>query len=534
MKRALFAILLLLAGASPGAAAAPRRPALVVVIAVDQMRPDYFERFKSQLTGGFKRLAAEGVFYENADLEYANSETAPGHATLATGAYPSASGIVGNDWLDPATGKDVYCVADSAAGPVDGAGGEFSPKNLAVTALGDWLKAASPRSKVISVAGKDRSAVLMGGKRPDLALWYRARTGHMITSDYYVRRLPEWVKAFNDSDWVARNTPAAWTKLLPESAYAQDGPDDFHAEMQWGPGRVFPHPFHPERKADHHRTSPHWDRMLLDFALEAVRAEELGRRGVPDLLCVGLSATDYVGHTYGPDSHEIHDQILQLDLALGEFMKKLEAQVGGPIMIVLSADHAVTSTPEYLVEVKRVPAKRVAYRETVVPHVEQVSASLGKEWRLDVPVIRPGGVLDYAAAARAGVDARTLERRVREGLQRLDIVADVFFRRELGDRRTPDRPYLEQYRRSCYPGRGGDVFVRFRENVLVLGDPLAASHGTPYRDDTHVPLVFWRSGGKPARVARRVRTVDAAPTVARALGIRHPKTVDGRALKEVR
>ncbi len=532
----LFILLLVfvtLPGPAPLAQSSPK-PRLIILIAIDQMRPDYFTRFNAQMTGGLKRLYSEGIVYTKADLNYSLTATGPGHATMSTGVYPRTHGILSNEWIDPVSRKRVYCVEDTQAGKVEGEGGGNSPRNLKATGIGDWLKSASPRSKVMSVGGKDRSAVLMGGQRPDYVFWYESNTGHMVTSDYYTRELPPWAQAFNASDWTANNTPAAWTRLLPESDYAEDAPDDSPGERKWGPSRAFPHPFLPNQKASHQRTSPFWDRLILDFALEAARAEKLGQRGVADLLCIGLSATDYIGHSYGPNSHEMRDNIVRLDRAMGEFLSALEKLVGRQnILLALTADHGVMPLPEYLTRVGNKKARRIDVERVVEPQLVALDLALQKELKTDEPLIERGRFLNYEAARRAGVDRRTLERRVREGLMRMDGVEDIYFRNELERNNTPDRAWLRRYQRSYYAPRGEDFQIRFCEHCLVGSGDAGTDHGSPYLYDTHVPILFWGMELKPSQIARPVYTVDIAPTLARALGIRPPRGIDGRTIREL-
>jgi arylsulfatase A-like enzyme len=263
-------------------------PKLIVFISIDQMRADYFERYNQYFTGGFHRLYSKGIMYSNADLNYAASETGPGHATLGTGCYPWKSGILSNDWIERITLNDTYSVSDTLANPVDSVGGGFSPHNLMVTAVGDWLKQQSPKSKVITASYKDRAAILMGGKHPDYAFWYSKSVGGMVTSDYYAKSLPQWVKLFNASNWSEKNVPDQWVKMLPENEYAKIGPDEYAAEAKWKNSTAFPHAFTAGKKAEELGGSPYGDKIIVDFAMEAIKNEKLGQRNVTDLLCISL------------------------------------------------------------------------------------------------------------------------------------------------------------------------------------------------------------------------------------------------------
>jgi predicted AlkP superfamily pyrophosphatase or phosphodiesterase len=507
---------------------------LVILISIDQMRADYFTRYENAFTGGLGRLYREGLVFTNADLNYAASETGPGHATLATGSYPGTNGILANEWVDPKSRQPLYCVQDSTAKMVDGEGGGCSPSHLAVTAFGDWLKAASPSSKVISVAVKDRAAILMGGKHPDYAFWYDRQLGHLVTSNYYLQSLPQWVKNFNASNWIDKNLPAAWSKLMPESTYANNGPDEMAGEFKWGEDSSFPHSFLSEKKKEQIVSSPWGDMLILDLAIEAIRAEKLGKRGSTDFLAVGLSCTDYVGHAFGPDSHEMHDHLLRLDRALGTFLQGVETQVGkGKFLVVLSADHAVFPLPEFLSQIKKENARRIIFEDEIKPRIATLSEKLRKEIGVNEPIIQSGAFLNYAAAAKQGIDSLSLENKVREGLLKIDGIADVYFRRELLNKNSPDRPYLGHFQRSYFSARGEDFQIRFCENCLITYQPTGTTHGSPYRYDTHVPMIFWGDGIQAAKVDRAVYTVDIAPTLARRLGLSYPATVNGVPLNEI-
>jgi len=535
MKR-IFSLLVVMLLFAIGFLQSAERPRLVIFISIDQMKAEYLERYRAEFTGGFKRLLEEGVVFANADLNYAPSETGPGHASLGTGAYPAHSGIISNEWIDPRSGKEIYCVDDSIAGKVDGEGGGYSPRNLVITGLGDWWKQAAPASKVISVSIKDRAAILMGGQHPDYAYWYDRKTGHMVTSDYYIRQAPDWVKAFNAEDWVQRNMPDTWIKLLPESVYSKYGTDQMQGEQQTDGSTSFPHIYPREKKKSLLPSGPFGDAMVLDFARSAVRSEKLGQRGLTDLLLVGLSCTDYVGHAYGGNSHESIDQLVRLDRSLGDFIADMEKTVGaGNVFVALSSDHAAMPLPEYLTAIEHRSARRVLVQEDIYPEVEELDRKLQKQLGTIEHIIVSNAFLNYTAATKAHVDSTTLEHSVREGLLRIDGIADVFFRREIINGASRNRPYLAYFQRGYFPLRGKDFLILPCEYCLFTSSKTGTTHGTPYKYDTHVPVLFWGKdlNHKGNRIARAVHTVDIAPTIARYFGVPYPSTVDGKPLNEI-
>lgn len=513
---------------------ATERPRLVLYISVDQMKAEYLDWYKQEFTGGFRRFLNEGAVFTNADLNYAPSETGPGHAALGTGAYPEHSGILSNEWTDPRTRKITYCVEDKTAGKVDGEGGGFSPRNLVVTGIGDWLKASSPESRVVAVSSKDRAAILMGGQHPDLAFWYDGSTGHMVTSAYFLSHTPEWVKKFNAGDWVGHNVPDVWRKLLPDSVYQKYGPDELQGEMKWEGSTSFPHAFRAGKKKSQLTTTPFGDAMVLDFAREAVRSEKLGQRGVTDLLLVSLSSTDYVGHEFGGNSQEMLDNLIRLDRELGAFVADLEAIIGdGKILVVLSADHGSMPLPEYMETIEHRFARRLDLKNDILPKIDALDRKLQKELNTTEHIIQSYAFLNYSAASIAHVDSLELEHRVSEGLRQIDGIAGVFFRREILSSPPGNSSYLGYFHRGYYPPRGKDFIVLPCEYCLLTSSKTGTTHGTPYRYDTHIPVLLWGAGVGHATTSAPVRSVDIAPTVARFLGISYPSTVDGVPLKGI-
>ncbi|MFA6455742.1 MAG: alkaline phosphatase family protein [Bacteroidota bacterium] len=527
-------IVLLFCCVSLFATAAPPASKLVVFISVDQMRPEYFERYGYLFQGGLKKLYSEGIVYTNADLNYASSETGPGHATLGTGCYPAKNGIIGNDWIDPDTKKTVYCVEDSTAQTVDGYGGGYSARNLVIPTIGDWLKADSRKSKVISISSKDRAAILMGGHRADYVFWYGKKAGGMVSSDYYMKTLPVWAKEFNASDWIQKNVPDVWTKLLPAAEYEKFGPDDFAAEDPWNGSTTFPHIFTPGKKVEQMMGTPYGDYFLVDFALAAVAGEKLGQRGVTDVLCVSFSNCDYVGHGFGPDSHEILDLLVNLDRGLAKFFETLDRTVGkGNYIVGLSADHAVCPLPEYNVQFRNKDAKRYLYGTEIKPRLDSLSSLLKYELNTSEDVIIKNSFINYTLAVKDGWDSVQLESEITKGLRGMDAFVDVYFRHELLSSTASSKPYMQKYRNSYYAPRGEDFQYRIRENCIIASRPTGTTHGSPYRYDTHVPLIFWWNGAPSRTIDREVHSADAAPTLAKFAGFRIPNNLDGVPLKEV-
>ncbi len=508
------------------------RPSLVVVISIDQMKAEYVDWYGHQWNGGLKRLYAEGAVFANAMLDYAASETGPGHATLSTGSFPRVHGILGNEWIDPKTRKDVYCVEDSTAKPVDGLGGGFSSRNLAVPALGDWLKASSRSSKVISLSIKDRAAILMGGKEPDQVYWYDRKTGKLVTSAAYMKTTAPWMKSFNEQNWVFKHVPPVWSKLLADSLYL--GPDDQRGEQLWNGVRTMPKVLNLAQRAEQLAGTPWGDLLILDAARAAVEGEQLGSRNTTDLLMISLSSTDYVGHAYGGNSHEMQDHLARIDAALGQFLADLERLVGrNHLFVALSADHACMPLPEYMQDVEFRFAKRLNVSTEIRPNAVALDSTLRRSIGVTGQLFSTNGFVNYDEATKAGVKPRALDVRIGEGLRTIDGIADVYFKSELVDTGGPHRPYLDRFRNSYYAPRGEDFQLRFKEYLLPSSRETGTSHGSCYNYDNHVPVLFWGPAFGVNRITRPVRTVDVAVTIAKMLNLKTPKTVSGRPLEEV-
>ncbi len=514
-------------------------PRLVLVLVVDQLRRD---RLDPALPGGLGRLAREGRVFADALVDHAHTETCPGHVTILTGVHPGRAGVPGNQFVDRETGRVVYCVEDpEGRHPVIGGTDLRSPGLVRVDALGDWLRRARPEARVFAVSAKDRAAVLLGGRHPDGAYWIDSRrTGGFTTSRYYRRDLPGWVRAFNGQDgatggFLAR-LPGSW--VHPSSA-AGARADDFPGESPRH-GATSPHPLadaDPLTAVSRLLASPFVDSVTLDFSLELLRREGLGADGVPDLLAISLSATDRVGHLYGPDSQEALDNLHRVDRALGRFLDAVEREVGREgLVVVLTSDHGVMPLPEWLAATGAgacpVPGGRIDARRLLL----DLDAALHRE--LDPPGAPDGRWLAVAGyrftvnrrrASSLGVPVPAVVDAARRWLEAVPAVQKVWTPEEVAARGDRE-PLARLYRNSWDPERGGDFEVQVLPTCLLSPFPFGTSHGTPWAYDREVPLVFRGPGIRAGRVRGAARPVDVAPTLAGLLGLPVPPGLDGRPL----
>ncbi|HVH97192.1 MAG TPA: alkaline phosphatase family protein [Enhygromyxa sp.] len=505
------------------------RPKLVVVIVVDQMRFDYFDRFGAQWQHGFARMREQGRTFAAAYHDHALTETAPGHATIATGTHPSQHGVVANNWLERTRGEKVEAVEDPSV-KILGNDAEpgVSPASLLRDSVGDWMQAADPNAVVIAMAVKDRAAILLGGKRPDAALWYDDAFGGFTTSSYYADARPAWVDAYNQKDRAQALYGAGWTLSRADAEYGDSRrttePELVATFSDYALTKQFPHVIDKPEKAPRNvvRDTPFADQMTLELAREAIASERMGADEVPDLLLIGLSGGDYCGHRYGPDSVETHDYYLRMDEALGGFIADLDATLGkDEYVLILTADHGVAPMPEHshIEGAGRFDAKR-----EVPPLLEQAVAELA----LAQPpkfVFTHGVELAFDPSV-AAADRASLRAKLAELLRAQPRIADAWTREEL---LGPDNrnEFAEAWRRSFHPERSSDLLLQLAPGVVTYAE--GTGHGTPYEYDQHVPLAI-RGGGWSGVEPQRVGAVDIAPTIAAIVGVPIAAGVDGRAL----
>ena len=504
--------------AAPGAACQtpPTQPTLVVFFTVDQMRSDYFSRFDKQLTGGLARLYHAGAFFENAYQDHAITETAPGHSATLSGRFPRSTGITTNS----------FGVRDDRAPLLSGGSPGASPFRFRGTTLIDWMRVADPRSRALSISRKDRGAILPLGRAHEEAYWFAP--DRFTTSTYYHDTIPTWMTRFNARQLPQRYADKEWTLLLPEREYPE--PDSVPLE-NGGRNFTFPHQF-PSDSAAAARyliAYPMMDEVTLQAALAGVEALQLGRGPQTDLLAVSLSSTDAVGHAFGPDSREIHDQILRLDRSLGAFLDSLfKLRDSTRIMIALTADHGVQSYPA--IHAARTRGAVARYVD-LDPAFDDLLAAISARG-VDTSALHfaEGMVfVDRAAFARAHVDVDSTLRRFAEAARKVPGVGRVDFVRALAQADTVRDAVARRWLHMLSPELPVELVVSLEPYAYWAGTP-NATHGTPNDEDAHVPVVFWGAGVRAGRYGEFARVVDIAPTIAHVLGVPPLERLDGRVL----
>jgi predicted AlkP superfamily pyrophosphatase or phosphodiesterase len=506
-------------------------PRLLVVISVDQLSADLFDEYRPQFTGGLARLAS-GTAFRNGYQAHAATETCPGHSTILTGSHPTHTGIVANTWVDQSvqrSDKTVYCAEDERVAGSSTTSYTVSPFHLRAQTLGDILKQRSPQSLNVAVAGKDRAAVMMGGRNVDQRWFW---DGKKFASDLKSAAVPATVAKANTA--VAASLAAAREPLaLPPSCQAKSTPYALTPQLTVGAGRF-------ARAAGDvraFRTSPEFDGAVLAIAAGLVQELRLGRDAAPDVLSVGLSATDYVGHGLGSGGAEMCLQLLSLDRDLGSFFNVLDAE-GVNYSVVLTGDHGGMDIPE------RLRAKGVANASRADPALG--TAVLGKAIAAKLKLSGPALLGDLANdvwidRSLAPRDRTRVEREAVAFYEAHPQVEAVFTSRQIGriplPTGSPDRWSIGQMVRASYDRqRSGDLYVVLKRNVSPIVSPgvgYVATHGSVWDYDRRVPILFWRRGMRSAPRHDHISTVNILPTVAAQIGLVPPVGLDGRCLNGV-
>jgi predicted AlkP superfamily pyrophosphatase or phosphodiesterase len=537
----------------------PTRPRLVLQITVDQLRGDLLRRYEDSWgEGGFRRLLEEGAVYANAHHAHANTETVVGHSTLATGAHPGTHGMIGNLWME--RGEDVpkYNVEDpdspvlstrplvdqateidptQRAATSDGR----SPRAILVSTFGDELKLfTGGRAKVFGVSIKDRGAITLAG-HTGTAYWFSKTTGEFVTSDYYMQAYPEWAQKWNAAGHAARYSGSAWALSGKSESYLFGDADDRPYETDLaGFGRIFPHEY-GSATGKYFTTlltvSPAGDELTLDFAKSVLAEEGLGQDAVTDYLSVSFSSTDYVGHVFGASSLESEDNLRRLDRTLAQLLDFVDERVGlDRTVVVLSADHGGTEAPGYLREL----GFDAGYIQTEEEMKAAVNAALTLRFGEGADLMRgfyhPYVYLDHAAIAERDLDADEVAEAIAKTLEDREEIAYTYTREAMEEGEFADSRVARCVLHNFSPARSGAVYVVTKPGYFVNdfdGLTVAATHGSPWRYDTHVPVIFFGAGIGAQTIQREVFTVDVAASLAALTGTKLPSGCEGEPLVEL-
>lgn len=514
------------------------KPRLIVGIVVDQMRYDYLTRYWHRYgTEGFRKLFREGHAFTNTHFNYVPTYTGPGHASIYTGCTPSAHGIISNNWYDRKQKKVIYVTDDSLVKGVGtmAAAGKMSPRPMISTTISDELRIASNmRSKVMGIALKDRGAILPAGHSANGAYWYEGATGNWISSSWYMDALPPWVQSFNKDSVAKKLLKEIWTPLLPTDQYKESTSDEVaYEDLLAGHTRpVFPYNFAQNAPGnfDVIKYIPAGNTLTKEFALAALRGEQLGKDEFTDILAISFSSPDYAGHQFGTHAIEMQDMYLRLDLELADLIRQIENEVGkGQVLFFLTADHAAIPNPQFLLD-RKIPAGIFNITQVKDSLVRYMNSRYGMQsWILALEDDQV--YLDHQLLSKNKLDYEEVCDDLAKVLLGFDGVAYTLTASDLqkGEFTFGIRSLVQK---GFYPKRSGDV-VLMLEPGLIEYKAKGSTHGSAYTYDTHVPLIFYGAGISKGITTRFVEITDIAPTLAQMLGIQPPNTATGKTLEEV-
>jgi hypothetical protein len=518
MTRRSFALAALLAAVSlAGAPLKTNKPKLVIGIVVDQFRYDYLTRFRTEYTGGLDRLLRQGAVFTNARYEHFPTITAIGHSTFMSGATPSLSGIVGNEWYDREAGKKVTSVSDDNTRLLGSEGVGASPHRLVASTVGDEMKMAlRGKPRVVGVSLKDRAAILPAGHLADGAYWFDSKAGAFVSSTFYFAELPTWVRDFNAARPADKYVKAVWKPLAPTEEYPA-----FSKTMQDAANSKFYGSL---------AATPYGNELVEAFAERAIEAERLGQRGDTDLLTVSFSSNDYVGHNLGPHAPESRDMAIRVDRVIGQLLDFADRKVGpGNTLVVFTADHGGAALPD-LLEKWKMPAGRLSGKP-VLDAIERVLTEKFGEGKWIVASIGMTPYFNRELVRSKQLSEAEVERVAAEAASRMPHIFRVYSREQLLNGGGINDQVTRRVINGLYPSRAGYLVVL--EEAFWVQAANGTTHGSVYGYDSHVPMIFMGPGVKAGRYDRNTMPNDIAPTLATMLEVETPSSSVGRVLDEM-
>jgi len=503
------------------------KPKLVIAIVVDQMRYDFLENLSYRFSdNGFKRLINNGYNCKNNFYNYVPTVTGPGHSSIATGSTPMIHGVVGNNWFDRENKKSIYCANDSKYNNIggDAYSGNKSPNNLLVETFADVNKTSNNnKSKTISVAIKDRGSILMGGKNADAAYWYYGKEkAQWISSTYYMNQLPDWVKNFNLEDNLEKYLKD-WVTLNEITSYNNHEIDNnnFEKLFKGKEDSAFPYDIKSLMKQndcfDMIKETPYGNAMTTDFAIQAVINENLGKRNVTDILTIGYSSTDYVGHNFGVASVETQDTYLRLDLEIEKLLTFLDNQIGeGEYTLFLTGDHGVLEIPAFLSN-NGLDAIAISKNDMLKKVLKGLNSLFDiNDDNLIANVENNQIYFDYEVIDRLGLNKNKVTIELVKILQSFDFISNAYSSDYILNSKNL-KGYEKLIQNGFHKKRSGDIAIVLKPNVIFY-DGKGTTHGSGYSYDTHVPLIFYGKGIRNGETLRYTEIPDIAPTISKLLG----------------
>ncbi|MCY7291293.1 MAG: alkaline phosphatase family protein [Ferruginibacter sp.] len=514
------------------------RPKIVVGIVIDQMRWDYLYRFYNRYSnGGFKKLITKGYSFENTMIPYVPTYTAVGHTTIFTGGIPATHGMVGNNWYEKTIKKNMYCTEDST---VQGVGnndnaGKMSPRNLWATTVTDELRLSTNfESKVIGIALKDRGAILPAGHSANAAYWYDEKTGKWITSNYYMQQLPQWVNTFNAKDEAGTMMKNDWNTLYPITTYTQSTADnkDYEQPLSGLTTPTFPHKLSTVNSVKYStfKYTPYAATFTFNFAKAAIENEKLGSGKATDFLTISISSTDYMGHSFGPNSIEAEDTYLRLDKDIANFLNDLDLKFGkNNYLVFLSADHGAAHIPGFLKENK---IDAGVFDDLVIK--QQLNKLIEDSFNIKNSILAVQNYqvyIDKKMFSNNDKDVEAAERLIIQSLKLYPFITSVFETGKISNA-TLTSSLKEMFVNGYTETRSGDIQFILKP-CYFDGGLKGTTHGlwNPY--DAHIPLLFYGWNIKPGKTNRETYMTDIAPTLAAMLHIQMPSGSVGKVLMEV-
>ncbi len=479
----------------------------------------------------------EGFSCENTLIPYAPTYTAPGHTCIYTGSVPAIHGIVGNEWYDKNIGKRMYCTGDSTESTIGSTStaGKMSPRNLWATTITDELRLSNNfKSKVIGIALKDRGSILPAGHTSNASYWYDPKEGLWITSSYYMSQLPEWLNKFNQRKWPDVYMGKDWNTLLPISKYDLSSADDkgYENSITGESGVTFPHKLSQITNDKYlaFEYTPFGNTYTLDLAKSAIENEKLGNNIFTDFLTISLSSTDYIGHSFGPNSVEIEDTYLRLDNDISTFLKFLDERLGKKnYLLFLTADHGVAHVPAFLRE-QKTPAG-VYNDSTLAREIDElISAKFNVKNTVQL-VLNYQVYLNIDKIEKEGKQPYEIKEAVIKYLKKKSYVVDAFETEKIAQQTLP-HPIKDMLINGYNPKRSGDIGFILKPQYFSW-PPKGSTHGAWNPYDAHIPLVWFGWNIKQGKTNREIYMTDIAPTVAAKLRIQMPSGSVGKVIEEV-